>query len=419
MSSSAKEHIAVIGAGIVGVSTALQLQRDNYRVTLFDRRRPGEETSRWNAGVVARSSLVPFNNPSLPGAIPKVLFNKLPGVRINWLWAISHPGWIQKFIRNSVGKPFDNTVHALNELIELSGDIHRQWLAEAKREDLVRDLGWLFLYESAGAFNAHELQRQMYKRYDIDYQVLNSTELQKLEPALNKSFVTATWVKDTFSVSDSQQVVISYFNLFRQSDGEFSEEEIDSISPTSDGFYLGGLKKQHSKFDQVVVALGAWSETLLEPLAIKVPLSVERGYLMQYDFAGDAPLTRPIFDVEAGYVISPRQDGIQISTGVELTGLNYSPHTKQLACAEKHARELLDIGDRQLNEIAVGNRSTLPDSRPIIGPVKSVPGLWLALGHQHVGFSTGPATAKLLLAQMKNQTLPINSEAFLPSRFGI
>ena len=414
-----RQRIAVIGAGIVGVTTALELQKQNYRVTLIDRNKPAQETSRWNAGVVARSSLVPFNGPNLLQLLPKAMFKQLPGVRINWQWALSHPQWLYRFVLSGLGPSHYKSILALNSLIEMSSAAHRELLSETESEQLLVDRGWMFLYNSKTALDGHRQHREIYEQYGIDYSVLSAGELRDLEPALRTDFEAATWIKDTFSVSDPQHVVERYFDKFIQLGGSYLQADAKSIKPIHDGYHVLGLNNENRHFEQVVVATGAWSECLLRDLALHPPLAVERGYVMRYELRGEEKLHRPMCDVSGGYVLSPRDDDVQISTGVELTGIDRKPLSLQLELAETRARDLLDLGVRRYDEIPVGNRPTLPDSLPMIGPVTHYPGLWLAFGHQHVGFSTGPGTAKILAAQISKKPTPINAEPFSPSRFGL
>ncbi|MFP5405626.1 MAG: NAD(P)/FAD-dependent oxidoreductase, partial [Gammaproteobacteria bacterium] len=146
------ETVAVIGAGIVGVACALELQRRGAQVVLIDRREPGRETSWGNAGVIARSSLVPFNNPGLWRALPRLMGNRTPQFRYDPLFLARNAGWAVRFLSRARRSAFEETAKALDSLIRLSAGEHRRLLAEAGASGRLRDNGWLFLYRSPAAY---------------------------------------------------------------------------------------------------------------------------------------------------------------------------------------------------------------------------------------------------------------------------
>ncbi|MEG0447864.1 MAG: FAD-binding oxidoreductase, partial [Comamonas sp.] len=169
----------------------------------------------------------------------------------------------------------------------------------------------------------------------------------------------------------------------------------------------------------IVVALGPWSSQFLAGLGIDVPMGFERGYHMHYA-AGEAAarLQRPIYDTAGGYVLSPMEQGLRLSTGVELNACDAPMKPQQLELAEAAARQALPLGQRLEQPLWMGRRPTLPDSRPVIDEMPGRPGLWLAFGHQHIGFSTGPGTAALLAARMLGDAqLPLDPNPFRASRF--
>ena len=101
--SEAEVDVVVLGAGIVGVSTAYAARQRGMSVVLVDRREPGSETSYGNAGIISSGSISPLNNPSLWKALPKYLTNRHPALRWNPVWALQNAGWVARFLANSAG----------------------------------------------------------------------------------------------------------------------------------------------------------------------------------------------------------------------------------------------------------------------------------------------------------------------------
>ncbi len=412
--------VAVLGAGIVGVSCALELQRRGFSVTVFDRSAPGRETSYGNAGVIARSSLMPFNNPGLWTALPKLLRNNTAQFRYDPVYVAKNLPWVLGFLWHARQSVFDVTTTALDALIRLSGTEHHRLLAEAGIAHRLRTNGWLFLYRSEQGFAASGLSRQTFEQFGIATQVLGADELAGLEPDVRPIFPRALWIKDTASVDSPSRVVEAYLKLFVDRGGRFVQAPIAALhQPVADGDWQVATESGHAhSAARVVMALGPWSrEFAKKTLNFTIPMAFERGYHMHYAAAAGTSLARPIYDTAGGYVLSPMAQGLRLSTGVQLAARDAPANTAQLDLAERRAREAFPLDTRLEPDAWLGSRPTLPDSRPMIGECPRHKGLWLALGHQHIGFGTGPGTAAVLGALMTGEASPLDAAPFRPSRF--
>ena len=414
--------VAVLGAGMVGVTTALELQRRGMRVTLMDRRAPGLETSYGNAGVIARSSLMPFNHPKLWGTLPSLLRNQGAGFRYSPSFVASNLGWALGFVGRARQSVFEETTAALDDLIRLSTAEHRRLLGEVNALHRLRDNGWLFLYRSAQAFDAPgaQLGRETMARFGIATQALNAGELRDLEPVLQPVFSKALWIRDSCSVNSPGAVVKAYADAFVARGGQLQTCELRTLRSSGEGrWQIVDGHGNAQEFGRVVIALGPWSQKFMAELGVDIPMGFERGYHMHYaPGSAENSLQRPIYDTAGGYVLSPMEQGLRLSTGVELNRCDAPMKPVQLDITEAAARQALPLGRRLEHPLWMGRRPTLPDSRPVIDEMPGRPGLWLAFGHQHIGFSTGPGTAALLAAMMLgDKQLPMNPHPFRASRF--
>lgn len=420
MGALGDRSIIILGAGIVGVCAALELQQRGANVTLLDRADPGRETSYGNAGVMARSSIVPLNNPSLWPNLFRLLSNKTASLRYTLPFVLSHLGWTARFLANARQKPFMETAAALDHLIRLSADAHRSWLMEAGVAHRLNENGWLFLYRSEQEYRAATVLRQSLQAFAVDAETLSGDGLCALEPALNPIFPKALWVKDTTSVDNPGDVVKAYAKLFVSRGGKVDRREAADIRPSDGHWMVTDTGGRTITADSAVVCLGPWSRAFLKRAGMRVPMACERGYHMHYrgpGEGGNAALRRPIYDPKGGYVLSPMDQGLRLTTGVELTRRDAPKNTHQLERAERSAREAIGLGERLEDTPWLGSRPTLPDSRPAIGQAPGRRGLYLAFGHQHVGFSTGPGTARLLADIMEDKAPSIPKAPFDPSRF--
>lgn len=410
-------QVIVLGAGIVGVCCALELQRRGMSVTLVDRQDPGLETSLGNAGVIARSSLMPFNHPGLWAQLPRLLKNDTVQFRYKLNYLARNLGWAARFLLSARPSVFRQTVEALDGLIRLSAPEHLRLLDAAGAAHRLRDTGWIFLYRSEQGWNSGELSRQTFARYQVPTRVLAPAELAELEPALAPIFHRALWIQGSYSVDDPHEVVAAYAALFRRSGGAFKRMTASGIRRDGQRWIVQGTQASESlEADRLVVALGPWSKALLKTTGIDLPMAFERGYHMHYSGVEGASLTRPVYDTGGGYVLSPMARGLRLTTGVELDACEAPARPLQLELAEARAREAFPLDRRLDPEAWLGRRPTLPDSRPMIGEAPRHPGLWLALGHQHIGFSTAPGTARVL-GELMCDGAAARHEAFRAGRY--
>jgi D-amino-acid dehydrogenase len=412
--------VAVLGAGAVGVACALELQRRGNDVTLYDRAGPGRETSYGNAGVIARSSLMPFNHPGLWATLPGLITNRSAGFRYDPAFIARNLPWALGFLSRARAGAFAQTTTALDALIRLSMTEHLRLMTEAGVARRLRANGWLFLYRSEAGFAASRIARATYDRFGIDTQTLGPSELSDLEPHLKPVFPQALWIKDSWSVDSPGLVVEAYARLFAARGGRIRKAHVDALAraQTGNGWRLTEQGGTSHGASQVVIALGPWSKAFLaRVLGIAVPLAFERGYHMHYGAKHGAALQRPVYDTAGAYVLSPMEQGLRLSTGVQLAAHDAPGDPVQLELAERAARQAFPLGERLDTQAWLGSRPTLPDCRPVIGACPRQSGLWLAFGHQHIGFSTGAGTAALLGSLMAGEAPAIDPEPFRPERF--
>jgi len=166
----------------------------------------------------------------------------------------------------------------------------------------------------------------------------------------------------------------------------------------------------------VVVALGPWSADILRPLGYRVPLAFERGYHREFKPNPARPLRRPVYDIDGGFIMTPMEQGIRVTSGVELTGRDAPSSFAQLDQVVPLARSVAEFGDA-VGETWRGSRPTLPDGLPMIGAAPRHAGLWLAFGNQHIGFTTGPATGAAIAAMIDGAPPSYDVTPFAPDRY--
>jgi D-amino-acid dehydrogenase len=418
-------QVAVLGAGMVGVSCALALQAKGWQVTLVDKRAPGEETSAGNAGVLSRSSLLPFNRPGLWQSLPRMLFKPGPGLHVRFS-ALAHFDFVWRFLWHARRQSFDISTVALDGLIQLSAQTHKSWLKQTGVPHRLRENGWLWLFQSEAAWASSTFSRDVLQDFSVAAEVLRGAEIQALEPHLSSQFTHALWIKDAASVDNPGAVVKAYAEEFVKLGGVIQQAEVRALQQQANAWQWQDSSGTPHWTANVVLAMGPWSESLLKasqlPSEFKAHMAFERGYHRHFKPVDGVTLQRPVYDTAGGYVMSPMvnakgESEFRLTTGVELAGRDAAPNFAQLEAAENAVRRVLPLKEAVSGSDWLGARPSTPDSRPVIGEMPQCPGLWLAFGHQHIGFSTGPGTGVLLAELMAGESTSINPEAFSPTRF--
>ena len=406
--------VVVLGAGMVGVSAAYAARQRGNSVILIDRREPGSETSYGNAGILSSGSIFPLNGPALWNKLPKYLTNRHPALRWNLPWSIRNAGWVISFLSQTSAAHSKPRAVALRGLIAASLKLHREWIVKANAPQRIRETGWLKAWRSDAVATARAEQAAL-AEYGIRTELLDRQAISALEPHIVPVYSVGLLNTQTASVDSPGAVVKAYAQMFASSGGQIRRAEIRSIAQDGDSWRVilgeGAIKARN-----VVVALGPWSADLLRPLGYRVPLAFERGYHQEFKPNAGRTLLRPIHDSEASFLMTPMEQGIRVTTGVELTARDAPSSLAQLDAVIPAARSVVEFGD-PVGEPWRGARPTLPDSLPMIGPAPRHAGLWLCFAHQHIGFTTGVGSGVAIAAMIGGAPPPFDVAPFSPARY--
>lgn len=399
------QSVIVLGAGMVGVSTALHLRRRGLSVVLVDRRGPGEETSHGNAGIIQSEAVEPTPMPRDVLSLARVALGLSNDVRYSLLTLPEHARPLAIYWWNSAPKRHQAIARHYAALIEHAIPEHQTLIAEAGAEPLVRRNGYLFVHRSAASYAEAVAKAERVGRLNgVPYRLLDAAAVRALEPAIKGDLAGAVHWTDPWSIADPGRLAKLYAEVFVREGGEIALGDATTLSQTQSGWSVqtaGGVIEAEA----AVVALGPWSPRLLEPFGYRFDMARKRGYHQHY--AGGATLDRPVFDAGFGYVMAPMARGLRITTGAEFTGYDAPATPVQLGRAETAARELLDLGQAVDPEPWFGTRPFLAGMLPAIGKAPNHKGLWFNFGHGHQGFTLGPASGRLLAEIMTGNGHPM------------
>ncbi len=412
----ARTDAIVLGAGIVGTSIALHLVKRGLSVALVDRAGVGEQTSYGNSGVIEGSTILPPAFPSDLGGLLRAAFRRGSDANYHLSFLPQVAPWLWAFRAASRPDRLAETARLNRPLFAIAVAEHEALMAEAGATRYLRKNGWLKLYRSERAFAALQPEFDLAKEFGLPLESLDAAGVQTLEPSLNPVFARGVFWPKAASLSNPLAVTRAYAKRFSDLGGLVLTGDARSLHRSGSGWRVetneGGVDSSN-----VVVALGPWAPDLLEPLGVKLPMAVKRGYHRHFKAQGNATLERPVVDVANGYLITPMEQGIRLTTGAEFAARDAAPSPVQFDRLMPKVRELFPLGERADEKTWIGSRPCFPDSRPVIGRAPGQDGLWLAIGHAHWGLTLGPSTGRLLADMITGATPFCDPKAYAAERF--
>lgn len=405
----------VLGGGMVGVSTALHLQRRGWSVSLVDRKAPGQETSYGNTGIIQSEAVRPYPMPRDFISLVKIATGRSNEVRYRIASLPRHVEPLLRYWWHSAPGRHRKTIAAWAPLIAYAAPEHDVLIREAHADNLIRRSGYRLLHRDPKALELAVATAEENRRdFGVQFDVLNGSQLAKAEPLLRDDLPGAIHFRQPWTVSDPGSLVGAYAELFQRRGGRIVRGDAQTLKMSSAGWSVD-TAEGHIDAACAVIALGPWSPDLLHTFGYRVPLVRKRGYHMH--FRGGSSLDIPLVDAENGYAMAPMAKGIRLTTGAELTSADAPATPVQLAHAESVARNLINLGSRVEPAPWFGTRPCTPDMLPVLGAAPRHRGLWLNFGHGHQGFTLGPATGRLLAEMMDGETPIIDPSPYGVARF--
>jgi D-amino-acid dehydrogenase len=416
-------HACVIGAGIVGAATAVELLRDGHRVTILDPGEPGGEqaASYGNGTLLNPSSVIPMSAPGIWRKVPGYLADPLGPLTIRWSYLPRLLPWLVRFVRAGATEARVTAIaRALRPLLIDAPERHRRLAEEAGVGDLITRHGGLFVFPSREDYEAEGLSWRLRRQNGVQWLELGEDELRQREPSLDRRYKFALLVEENGQCRDPGAYVAA---LVRHAVGQGATHQRARAT---------GFRIEHGRLravttdsgeiacDRAVIAAGAWSKVLAAAAGDRVPLETERGYHALIENPGVAPRYSVMpSDGKMACVVTPQ--GLRIAGQVELAGLDAAPNWKRAEILRDFARRVYPAIPADLPADRVkfwmGHRPSTPDGLPCIGPASASADIVHAFGHGHVGLTAGAATARVVADIVSGNTPGLDLAPYAANRF--
>lgn len=409
--------IAVVGAGIIGVSIAYELQRRGRAVVLVDRADPGSGASFGNMACIAVTEFLPASRPSVWTQLPGWMLDPDGPIRLKPAYLPRLAPWLVRFLAAS--RP--SRVRAIEAAgAALCGRVYDDLLpllTDAGLSDMLSDEGCLCLYRDEAELRADRDHIAALERFDVEHRHLDRRALQELEPALSPEIGMGVLFPWNRSVRDPYALVASLFRIFMDRGGDFVSGDVAGFARDHGGAPAIRLADgRRVDTAGIVLCAGAYTGRLARLLGDPIPLETERGYHTQI-MAPAVDMRHSIIWPARAFMVTPTAGGLRVGGTVEMAGLDAPPDFRRAKILVKRAKEALPgLAAEQTSEW-MGHRPALPDTVPVIGPSAKAKGVWYATGHGHLGLTLAATTARLLGDMMTGKAPPIDMSPYRVDRF--
>lgn len=410
------QDVAIIGGGVIGVASAVELARRGAQVTVLERDRVGHGCSYGNAGWLTPSQAVPLANPAMLLKSIKWMLDPESPLYIQPSLDPALVRWLLGFLLASRKAKFERGAAALVELCRVSVDLWEDVAQRSPEAFGFERHGLLAVYENAASLDAARPGVDLVCRSGVRAERWTADEIREKEPAIIGRQVGGYFYPDDAHCEPYRAVqaleaearalgvrVLEDTEVYRISNGTGPRR----LTTTSGDIDAG----------QIVVATGPWSEALGAMLGIRLPVIGAKGYSVVLPPAHPQP-TRSIYLIERKIAVNPHRDALRIAGTLELVRNDFSINARRVDVIVRGAKGMLDIGDPPVpREIWRGLRPCTPDGMPVIGRARGRGDVWLATGHQMAGLKTAPGTGLLLAQLMTGETPRFDPEPFRADRY--
>tara|TARA_B100000073_G_scaffold18953_1_gene15064 strand:+ start:796 stop:2031 length:1236 start_codon:yes stop_codon:yes gene_type:complete len=409
-----RKKIAIVGAGIVGISSGIYLAKRGCDVTLIDKDFKGKPASYGNASWLSSPSITPVLMPGMVKKIPKLLFSKDGPLFLRFPGFIKIIPFLLKYLTYANKNKVEHISKNLAYLLKDSVNEHKQLAEGTNATKWIEDSPFLFIYKNKNDFINDEYTWSLRKKHGFKLIEVEQEELRSLVPGLSSEYKFAIKIDNLGYISNSQNYLDDLLDGFKSLGGKLIQDEVLDISEKEDLVQVVGREKS-VLVEDIIISSGVFSDKFAKKFGVKVPIQSERGYHLELHET-DIKLKYPIMNGYLKLAITPRPKGIRFAGLVEFGSLNSNPNPKAFELLMRNANSMFPGIKFKTKQEWSGHRPSTVDSLPIIGSSSVNKKIHFGYGHHHIGLTGGPKTGKILSKTILRDNEKLDIESFNPSR---
>jgi D-amino-acid dehydrogenase len=416
-------HVVVIGAGIVGAVSAVELLRDGHQVTIVEPGDPGgdQAASYGNGCWLSPSSVLPVSWPGLWKKVPGWLADPLGPLAVRWSYLPKALPWLFHFLAaGSNMRKIHTLAAAMRPLVAGCPELHRKLAEEAGVGELIQRRGLLYVFPTRADFEAEKDAWQVRHEHGVRWTEFNADELRQFEPSLDRRYTFALHIADGGHCMDPGAYVAALV-------GHAVGQGARLVRARAEGFDIEGGRLVAVRTsagpiacDRAVISAGAHSRALAWSVGDKVQLETERGYHATFDVPGVGPRT-PVMPSDGKMANTLTNGGLRVAGQVEIAGLDAEPNWKRAEILRDYALRTYPALPRDLPvekvKVWMGHRPSTPDSLPCMGAASGCADVFHAFGHGHIGLASGAVSGRLIADLVSGKKPVIDPAPYNPARF--
>lgn len=394
---TSQPSVLVIGAGIVGLSVALQLQLDGHAVTIVDAGEPMKGCSAGNAGCLSEANIFPPVTPDMLIQLPKLLLSRDGPLVIRPSYLGAMGPWFGSALKSLRTADRARIVAAMAAIMSQAMVSLEELAAAGNARDLLSTQGLMVAFRTMSALEARAQRLPIWNRFGIRVSKMGAAEARDRVPALHQDIAGGFLFTGSGHCKNPYLLGIRYLDRLKAAGARLIQARITALEPDANGKAravtgTGGLLADH-----IVVCAGYHSKDLLESLGQRVPLASERGYHLMLPQPG-INMDLPVIFGEPYFAATPMMHGIRLAGTAEFARHDAAPDYERARMLFRQAQSYLPgISDADAYPWW-GVRPTLPDGMPAIGVLDGRPRVLYAFGHSHNGLTLSAVTAKCIAA---------------------
>jgi D-amino-acid dehydrogenase len=423
VNTTAPLHLVVIGAGVVGIITAIEARQRGLAVTLIDPEEPGGEhaASYGNAGWLSSHSVIPPSTPGLWKQLPRMLRDPAGPLKLDWTYVPKAASWLARYVMaGSTPAKVSRTAAALRPLLVGASGLHKRLADAAGVPELIEQRGVMHAYPSEQAFQADGLGWRIRRECGIAWTEFKGPALRDIEPALASRYQFGLVVDEVGRCRDPGAYLAALASYFRSLGGVIERAAAADFVLSPDNRLASVLTDRgEMPCDRAVIAAGIRSKPIAARLGDRLPLESERGYHVMIETPQHPP-AHSIMTGDSKIVINPMLCGLRASGQVEIAGVDAAPDWRRADIVLNHLKAAVPgLGDPSRLTVRrwMGHRPSLPDGLPCIGPSRPSGDVIYAFGHGHVGLTASARTGRIAAQLAAGEFPEIAIEPFSPLRF--
>ena len=408
-------EVVIVGAGALGLMTALELSRRGVRPVILER---GADVlagcSPGSAGLLSPAHSAPLSTPSAVREGLRHMLRKDSPFSMR-----PHPKLVPWLVRFMLAARKDR-VRVATELIRdfsfASLELHKR-LAEEGLDTGLEILGAMNVYETERAYAAGIVEAEDLSAHGIKAQVMSAEELREFEPALSDGVAGGVYYAEEaqcdperFMLAAAAAAVDAGAVLCTRAevlDAKVSQGRVVSLDTT-----IGEVRP-----GELVVANGAWTVELSRQLGLRIPVQGGKGYHVDLAPAETDPSV-PVYLQEARVIALPYANRLRLAGTLQLTGLSMRMDQARVrATLGSGIRTLRGIDAGRVTEVWRGIRPCTPDGLPILGRSERLQNVVFATGHAMKGLHLAPETGRVVSQVVVGEEPTRDLAPFSPDRF--